>query len=210
MASLPRNPYQSIADAAAERVDSRRGEGSKWSTALRELGAVDRAAYEAVALTPTPTLDEPIRKLTKAASYSRLWFGIAAAIAALAGKRGRRAALEGLIAIGVTSSSVNLLAKTIAARPRPSRDNVERFSSREIEMPASPSFPSGHAASAFAFSYAVGRHLPELAVPIRLLAGAVAYSRVHLGVHYPGDVAVGSIIGSGIAAMVAAAADRRS
>ena len=63
-------------------------------------------------------------------------------------------------------------------------------------MPASSSFPSGHAASAFAFSYAVGRHLPILAIPIRLLAGAVAYSRVHLGVHYPADVAVGSIVGS--------------
>jgi hypothetical protein len=75
-------------------------------------------------------------------------------------------------------------------------------------MPSSSSFPSGHAASAFAFSYAVGRHLPELAVPIRLLAGAVAYSRVHIGVHYPGDVAVGSMIGSGIAAMVASVGDR--
>jgi undecaprenyl-diphosphatase len=77
-------------------------------------------------------------------------------------------------------------------------------------MPHSTSFPSGHAASAFAFAYAVGRHLPGLAVPIRLLAGAVAYSRVHTGVHYPGDVVIGSILGAGTAAMVAAACDRLS
>jgi len=44
-------------------------------------------------------------------------------------------------------------------------------------------------------------------MPIGLLAGCVAYSRVHLGVHYPVDVAVGSIAGSGIAAMVASAGD---
>ena len=44
-------------------------------------------------------------------------------------------------------------------------------------------------------------------VPIRLLAGGVAYSRVHTGVHYPGDVAIGSILGAGTAAIVAAAAD---
>jgi undecaprenyl-diphosphatase len=75
-------------------------------------------------------------------------------------------------------------------------------------MPVSTSFPSGHAASAFAFAYAVGRQLPGLAVPIRLLAGGVAYSRVHTGVHYPGDVVVGSILGAGIAAMVASAGDR--
>ena len=75
-------------------------------------------------------------------------------------------------------------------------------------MPESDSFPSGHAASAFAFAYAVGRHLPELAVPIRLLAGGVAYSRVHIGVHYPGDVVIGSIVGAGTAATVASACDR--
>ena len=66
-----------------------------------------------------------------------------------------------------------------------------------MPMPDSTSFPSGHAASAFAFAYAVGRHLPELAVPIRLLAGGVAYSRVHTGVHYPGDVVIGAIVGAG-------------
>jgi len=137
-----------------------------------------------------------------------LWLGIAAVIALLGGERGRKAALEGVVAIGVTSASVNLLAKSIAARPRPDREELERFATRDVEMPSSSSFPSGHAASAFAFSYAVGRHLPELAVPIRLLAGAVAYSRVHIGVHYPGDVAVGSMIGSGIAAMVASVGDR--
>jgi membrane-associated phospholipid phosphatase len=50
--------------------------------------------------------------------------------------------------------------------------------------------------------------MPELAVPIRLLAGAVAYSRVHLGVHYPSDVTVGAMIGSGIAAMLSSVGDR--
>jgi undecaprenyl-diphosphatase len=47
-----------------------------------------------------------------------------------------------------------------------------------------------------------------LAVPIRLLAAGVAYSRVHTGVHYPGDVVVGSVIGAGTAAVVAAVGDR--
>ena len=75
-------------------------------------------------------------------------------------------------------------------------------------MPGSTSFPSGHAASAFAFAYAVGRHLPGLAVPIRLLAAGVAYSRVHVGVHYPGDVVIGSVLGAGTAAMTATACDR--
>jgi membrane-associated phospholipid phosphatase len=202
MSSVRRPPDRSLVEAAAHRVGERRGHASRLSIAMRELGALDRAAYEAIARTPTPSLDLPLRRLSNAANGSRLWMAI------FGGKRGRRAALEGVVAIGVTSASVSLLAKSVATRPRPDRTDPRRFVTREIEMPASSSFPSGHAASAFAFSYAVGRHLPILAIPIRLLAGAVAYSRVHLGVHYPGDVAVGSIVGSGAAAMVASAIDR--
>ena len=172
------------------------------------LGAVDRAVYEAVADTPTPELDGPVRKLSNAASYSRLWLGVAAVIAVLGGRRGRRAALEGVLAIGVTSATVNLGMKPLAQRERPDRAGHAVFAARRVPMPESDSFPSGHAASAFAFAYAVGRHLPALAVPIRLLAGGVAYSRVHIGVHYPGDVVIGSIVGAGTAAAVAAGCDR--
>jgi membrane-associated phospholipid phosphatase len=112
------------------------------------------------------------------------------------------------VAIGVTSATVNLGVKPIARRRRPDRLETAVFEGRHVSMPASASFPSGHAASAFAFAHAVGRHLPVLAVPIRLLAAAVAYSRVHTGVHYPGDVVIGSVTGAGTAAMVAAVADR--
>ena len=198
----------SVADALARRVETRRGAESVWVEALRELGAVDRAVYAALADTATPELDGPARQLSNAASYSRLWLGIAAVIAVLGGWRGRRAALEGVLAIGVTSATVNLGMKPLAQRRRPDRAGVGMFGARQVRMPDSASFPSGHAASAFAFAYAVGRHLPGLAVPIRLLAGGVAYSRVHTGVHYPGDVVIGSIVGAGTAAMVAAACDR--
>lgn len=199
---------KTVADALAQRVEARQGGTSTWSEAIRQLGAVDRAAYEAVAITPTPILDIPVRKLTNSANYSRLWFGIAATIAILGGKRGRRVALEGMVSVGVTSATVNLAGKNLSARSRPTRVDPSLFPDRQVRMPESPSFPSGHAASGFAFAYAVGRHMPALAVPLRLLAGAVAYSRVHTGVHYPGDVAVGSAVGAGIAAMVAGATDR--
>jgi membrane-associated phospholipid phosphatase len=164
--------------------------------------------YEAVARTPTGNLDVPVRRLSHAADHSKLWLAIAAVVAVAGGRRGRRAALEGVVAIGVTSATVNLGVKSIARRRRPERHATALFADRHVDMPASTSFPSGHAASAFAFAHAVGRHLPVLAVPIRLLAAAVAYSRVHTGVHYPGDVVIGSVTGAGTAAMVAAVADR--
>ena len=198
---------QTPEDALARSVEERRGAESGLAQALRELGAVDRAIYQAVADTPTPQLDRHIRRLSNAAKFSRLWLGIAATIAVFGRKRGRRAAIEGVLAIGVTSAAVNLGIKPIAHRRRPNRAVPAANDDRFVSMPGSTSFPSGHSASAFAFAYAVGRHLPGLAVPIRLLAGGVAYSRVHTGVHYPGDVAIGSIVGAGTAAMVAAACD---
>jgi membrane-associated phospholipid phosphatase len=47
--------------------------------------------------------------------------------------------------------------------------------------------------------------------PLRGLAAVVAYSRVHTGVHYPGDVIVGSVVGAtiGEATVLAARALRR-
>ena len=161
-----------------------------------------------MARTPTGTLDAPVRRLSGAADRSKLWLAIAAVVAVAGGHRGRRAALEGVVAIAVTSATVNLGVKPIARRRRPDRAQPARFEDRHAPMPRSASFPSGHAASAFAFAYAIGRHLPVLAVPIRLLAAAVAYSRVHTGVHYPGDVVIDSVTGAGTAAMVAAVADR--
>lgn len=64
-------------------------------------------------------------------------------------------------------------------------------------MPRSTSFPSGHSATAFAFATATSRELPASSVVLVPLAGAVAYSRVHTGVHYPSDVVAGATIGIG-------------
>ena len=175
---------------------------------LRELGAVDRAVYSAVATTPTPSLDEPLRRLSNAANNSRLWLAIAAGLAVAGGGRGRRAAVRGTVAIGATSALVNLAVKSVWARRRPDRAGAGVSLRRHVRMPASTSFPSGHAASGFAFAAAIGRDQPWLGGALRFLAATVAYSRVHTGVHYPGDAVVGSLIGEGTGQAVAGLMDR--
>jgi undecaprenyl-diphosphatase len=167
---------------------------------------VDVAVYEAIIRTPTPSLDRYMRGLTQAADYSRLWLGSAAILAATRGLRGRRAAASGLAAVIVTSAVANLLLKPLGNRRRP--DPSEAPAGRRAPMPRSTSFPSGHAASAFAFATAVGDILPRDAIPIRVLASAVAYSRVHTGLHYPADVIGGALLGTTLAQMTAHAADR--
>lgn len=170
---------------------------------LRELGRLDLAVYRAIAATPTPTLDQPLRRLSVIATRSKLWLGMAAVMAVVGGPKGRRAALTGTAALAINSAAVNLAAKVWIRRGRPDPAAAGVPEARRVEMPLSPTFPSGHAASGFAFAETVAETMPGIALPLRLLAAAVAYSRVHTGVHYPGDVIAGSLIGSSIGEAVA-------
>jgi undecaprenyl-diphosphatase len=169
---------------------------------------MDRAIYSAVAATPTPSLDEPLRRLSNAANHSVLWLAIAGGLGLAGGAAGRRATVQGTMAIGVTSALVNLAVKSAWSRQRPDRAGAGVPVWRNVRMPASTSFPSGHAASGFAFAAAIGRDQPWLGLALRFLAAAVAYSRVHTGVHYPGDAVVGSLIGEGTGQAVAGLIDR--
>jgi membrane-associated phospholipid phosphatase len=187
---------------AAEGSRPQRIRRTKAITALTELGQLDLAIYGAVAETPTPTLDSPLRRLSRLADRSRLWLGIAAAIAVLGGQQGRRAAGAGLVALAVDSAVVNVGFKLAARRGRPDRDSARVPALRQVPMPHSASFPSGHAASGFAFANAVGQTLPTAAAPLRLLASVVGYSRLHTGVHYAGDVVMGATIGASIGDLV--------
>ncbi len=93
---------------------------------------------------------------------------------------------------------VNIPMKFASGRARPDRETAGVPAERWVPMPTSTSFPSGHSASGFAFAGGVAGSMPGLAVPLRGLAAVVAYSRVHTGVHYPGDIVVGSLIGATI------------
>jgi len=163
------------------RLAEAAGPARQWlAAALQQAGQVDRAVYAAIASVDTPALDRPVRRLSRAADKSRLWLGTAAVLAVAGGPAGRR----------------------------PDRAGAGVPDQRQVTMPLSTSFPSGHSASAFAFANAVSRELPALALGLHLLAGAVAYSRVHTGVHYPGDTIIGAIIGASTAQAVSGLLDR--
>ena len=80
---------------------------------------------------------------------------------------------------------------------------------RHVRMPTTHSFPSGHSASAIAFVAGIATEAPGVAAPLSVAAAVVAYSRVHTGVHYPGDVIVGSLVGAAIAPVAVTALRRR-
>ena len=138
-------------------------------------------------------------RLSRTADYSRLSLASAAVLALAGGSKGRRAAVLGLGSLGVTATVVNAAVKPLARRRRPDRLAGEVPVARHVTMPTSRSFPSGHSAGAFAFATGVGHVSPGAAAPLRALAAVVAYSRVHTGVHYPGDVLAGALIGTALA-----------
>lgn len=66
---------------------------------------------------------------------------------------------------------------------------------------ASYSMPSGHTSTAFATATSLSLAYPKwyVVAPSFVWAGAIGYSRMHLGVHYPSDVLAGALVGSGSA-----------
>ncbi|MER7765760.1 phosphatase PAP2 family protein [Kitasatospora sp. NPDC096140] len=163
------------------------------------LDTLDRALFDRIAAAPLPGTRSWPRLLSRAADHGLLWTGTAALLGAVGGRTGRRAALRGLGALALASATANTVAKHATRRPRPLLDSVPH-ARRLLRQPVTTSFPSGHSASAAAFATGVAIESPLLGAAVAPLAAAVAFSRVHTGVHYPGDVLAGTALGAAAAA----------
>lgn len=98
----------------------------------------------------------------------------------------------------ISSVAVATIMKYSFNRERPfkSYPDIEKLTSG-----GSPSFPSGHTSDAFSLATSLSLAYPKWYViaPSFVWAGAVGYSRMDLGVHYPSDVLMGAIVGAGSA-----------
>jgi undecaprenyl-diphosphatase len=98
-----------------------------------------------------------------------------------------------VIAYFTAAVSANAI-KAMVDRPRPVVDHPL------MREPTTTSFPSGHAATSFACAATLALFVPRYAVPILyVLAVAISYSRVYVGVHYPLDVLAGALLGLAVA-----------
>jgi undecaprenyl-diphosphatase len=79
-----------------------------------------------------------------------------------------------------------------------------------ITIPHNHSFPSGHSAIAFSAATALAALVPRAAPAFFLLALAIGYSRIYVGVHWPLDVVGGALVGVATALLLLAVARRRS
>lgn len=166
-----------------------------WSTRLTDHldgfdDAVD-ARFDAHLRGRAP-VDRLMYSVTELADFSLLWH-LVGATRGLRSERDRREAVRLSMVLGVESTMVNGLLKSLFKRERPIPDFQRPH---HLRIPLTTSFPSGHASAAFcaATLLADGRRGPSR-VAWYGLAAVVASSRVHVKIHHASDVLGGVAVG---------------
>jgi diacylglycerol kinase family enzyme/membrane-associated phospholipid phosphatase len=147
---------------------------------------------------PTTPADRWLRRLSTFANHGKLWLVVGILLGTRKGPL-RRGAIRGLGSLGFSSLLVNVALKRLFGRVRPDLENLQSHRRLRRE-PGSLSFPSGHSSSAAAFVTGLAMEAPLAGAALAPVALGVGYSRVHVGIHYPGDVVAGLAVGGAVAA----------
>ena len=166
---------------------------------LEATGRLDYAAFQWLRAHHAPFLDVLMAGFSDIARGGVIWIVLAVLVAFVHRSRWP-AVVQVVLAVVLAFVVTDYIAKPLFNRSRPFTTYAD---SRVYGYrPTTPSFPSGHAASAMAGVLALARMAPEVRAFFWLFAATVAFSRVYLGVHYPADVLAGALLGLGIGAFV--------
>jgi undecaprenyl-diphosphatase len=168
---------------------------------MKPLDALDAELFLAVNHLPhNRWLNGFFRFFTLIFSAGLGWYILMAIAILVNPRKGIRVVRHIILPLSVTSILVEYPIKAFFRRRRPFIDFIQAIVIGK--KPGSWSFPSGHSALAFAGAWLLSRDFPGLRPFFFLLAALVAFSRIYLGDHYPGDVVSGALSGMAIAEIV--------
>jgi membrane-associated phospholipid phosphatase len=161
---------------------------------LKPVDALDANLFLFVNHLPhTHLLNRIFYSLTVAFNGGGFWY-VTLALAALRNPRKIGKYLREIaIPLTITTALVEFPIKSYFRRRRPFISIIQAIVIGK--KPGTWSFPSGHSASAFGGAWLLNHTFPHRWGLRYVLASMVAFSRVYLGDHYPGDVASGSLLG---------------
>lgn len=162
---------------------------------LKPLDALDAQLFLTINHLPhTRFLNGFFHFLTTIFTAGAAWYALMALVS-LHNRRFRWHALrKTVIPLAVSSSIIEFPIKSYFRRKRPFISIIQAVVIGR--KPGSWSFPSGHSAVAFAGAWLLSQHFPKRRGLLYTIAGLVGFSRIYLGAHYPGDVVVGSTLGT--------------
>jgi len=154
-----------------------------------------------------PALDDLMLFLTKPKLSGHIFWLTGLFILLRKGKDGLVIVLLILLALGIADYTASGIFKPLFQRVRPcfALDGVRLL----VDQSHSFSFASSHAANSTAIASLVwlffrkGELIDKLfTVTMIVYASMVAFSRIYIGVHYPGDILGGIVIGLASAALI--------
>jgi undecaprenyl-diphosphatase len=140
-----------------------------------------------------PVLDAVYPWITRLQNLWPFLVVLAALLATKGGPRGRRCLLLIAVAVAISDPLAVRVVKPLVERERPCVElsDVRLLASRKSSL----SFPSAHAVNLFAAATVIAHHFRRIGILALGIAAFVSFSRVYIGVHYPGDILGGALLG---------------
>lgn len=161
---------------------------------LRPLDALDANIFLAVNHLPHTRLSNAFfYGLTTIFNVVAPWYGEMGFQMLRNRKQAKHIFRESILPMLVTSSLVEGVIKPYFKRRRPFIKIIQAIVIGR--KPGTWSFPSGHAAAAFAGAWLLNHQSPRFSLWRYFVASLVGFSRIYLGDHYPGDVMSGTLAG---------------
>ncbi len=160
---------------------------------LNAIQLIDTDLFMQVYRRHHPLLDQIMPVITNLGTGGLIWLVWCALLFFFGKAQGKQVAVITLVALVFSYLLCQEWIKALVARPRP-------FVGLEdiiilVPPEQSYSFPSGHTATSFACAYVIAKLWPtQKWLPV-VIALAIGFSRIYVGVHYPTDVLFGALFG---------------